>query len=116
MEPLMASSAEWCEAFNVTVYDPDGWDRTNFDWSWAEIIDSHEFLKRFGRSTVLVQQARTPDEARAWLRQHRANQQRDDPSTRRRVMNKHERVLAWVDPPRANPQRDEAQTGRQGDA
>lgn len=69
--PVLATSDEWCEAFGVTVYDPDGWDRTDFETSWSEEIDCHEFMKRFGRSTVLVQMARTPAEARTHIRNAR---------------------------------------------
>lgn len=46
------SSSVWCDKFNVRVLDPDGWDRTNFDESWNELITEEEFKKRLMRSTV----------------------------------------------------------------
>jgi hypothetical protein len=32
--------------------DADGWDRMNFDESWAELINHEEFLNRAFRSTM----------------------------------------------------------------
>jgi hypothetical protein len=43
----------WSKKFEVTVLDPDGWDRANFDVSWSEEIDEEEFKKRLQRSTSL---------------------------------------------------------------
>jgi hypothetical protein len=37
----------------IVVYDPDGWDRSNFDVSWAEKITEEEFNKRLATSTCL---------------------------------------------------------------
>jgi len=50
---LMSSTA-WCEKIGVLVLDPDGWDRANFDQSWAELISEAEFRARLQRSTVMV--------------------------------------------------------------
>ena len=38
---------------NFTVLDPDGWDRKNFEESWAEEITEAEFNKRLVASTVV---------------------------------------------------------------
>ena len=38
----------------VIVYDPDGWDRTNYDFSWyEEQITQEEFNDRVSNSTTL---------------------------------------------------------------
>lgn len=37
----------------VTILDPDGWDRTNLEWSYnEELVTQDEFKKRFMRSTI----------------------------------------------------------------
>lgn len=35
----------------ITVLDPDGWDRSNFEQSWNEPITCYEFEVRLGLST-----------------------------------------------------------------
>lgn len=35
----------------IVVMDPDGWDRKNYEESWAEPITSLEMSKRLGTST-----------------------------------------------------------------
>lgn len=50
---LEKSSKDWAEEYQVTVYDPDGWDRTNFDESWSELISEEEFVRRCSVSTVI---------------------------------------------------------------
>lgn len=35
----------------IVVLDPDGWDRSNFEESWAEAITRDEFESRIGTST-----------------------------------------------------------------
>lgn len=50
------TSDEWLatdEFAGVQVMDPDGWDRQNFQESWAEKITHDEFMRRLCRSTVL---------------------------------------------------------------
>ena len=48
------TSEEWQKQFGCLVYDPDGWDRNNFDYSWfEEKISKQEFLMRFSYSTIL---------------------------------------------------------------
>lgn len=37
----------------LTIMDPDGWDRKNYDESWAEEITQEEFEKRVAISTIL---------------------------------------------------------------
>jgi hypothetical protein len=44
-------SATWTKILDVTVSDPDGWDRKDFDASWSEKITREEFELRLGRST-----------------------------------------------------------------
>lgn len=45
-------SATWTQVTGVIVYDPDGWDRQNFQASWGEKITIAEFRRRAGKSTV----------------------------------------------------------------
>lgn len=54
------SSQQWSERFNVMVTDPDGWDRKNFDASWAEEITEDEFRRRLHRSSSLSLSKRKP--------------------------------------------------------
>lgn len=47
------SSVDWLKDFpNLVILDPDGWDRSNFDESWAELISREEFLDRVTKSTL----------------------------------------------------------------
>jgi hypothetical protein len=53
------TSQEWLETipkkYKVTIFDPDGWDRTNYDYSfYEEQITLKEFKDRLMRSTVLA--------------------------------------------------------------
>lgn len=36
------------------IYDPDGWDRTDFATSWEEPIDLLEMTRRMNLSTVMM--------------------------------------------------------------
>lgn len=47
------NSEAWSIHKDVTVYDPDGWDRKNFAESWAEVITEEEFDKRVFSSTII---------------------------------------------------------------
>lgn len=38
----------------VTVLDPDGWDRKNFEHSWAEELTREEFDSRLTLCTVQI--------------------------------------------------------------
>lgn len=52
------TSAEWNEIINkprgIIVWDPDGWDRSNYQYSWfEEPITEHEFNLRMMKSTSI---------------------------------------------------------------
>lgn len=47
-------SSDWGIQFGLTVTDPDGWDRQNFDASWAELISEEEFKRRLSKSTSIT--------------------------------------------------------------
>jgi hypothetical protein len=49
------TSEQWHEKFSDTVIlDPDGWDRSNWDFSWyEERIDYQEYQSRLAASTVI---------------------------------------------------------------
>lgn len=49
---ILRSSALWQMITGVIIMDPDGWDRQNFDESWAEEITLDEFKRRVWMSTV----------------------------------------------------------------
>lgn len=50
---IKKTSAEWIKEVGYEVLDPDGWDRTNFDYSWnKEKITMAEFQRRLTLSTV----------------------------------------------------------------
>lgn len=47
------TSEEWQKTYHSTILDPDGWDRSNFDYSWyKENITFNEFVTRAMNSTV----------------------------------------------------------------
>ena len=52
MNAVERRSGEWCLLFGVTVIDPDGWDRKDFQRSWNEPITEAEFKRRVAVSTV----------------------------------------------------------------
>lgn len=52
---IKKTSADWAKEVNIMVLDPDGWDRTNYDYSFnQEKITKQEFNIRLVKSTVLV--------------------------------------------------------------
>lgn len=52
-EPILKTSKEWNSEDIFIVLDPDGWDRSNFKYSWfEELITKNEYDKRFVASTV----------------------------------------------------------------
>lgn len=53
-QPVYQNSSAWSEKLRVRVLDPDGWDRANFEQSWAEMISEEEFRARLQRSTTMV--------------------------------------------------------------
>lgn len=51
---MLKTSEEWYQEIKgfIQVMDPDGWDRSNFDYSWhQEKITKAEFSSRVSRST-----------------------------------------------------------------
>lgn len=56
------TSEDWYENFQEllphwlngrSIYDPDGWNRKDFDYSWGEeLITLKEFINRAGQSTL----------------------------------------------------------------
>ena len=53
------TSEEWFklvpEEFGLVIYDPDGWDRTNYYYSYyQEEITKEEFINRVMGSTCLI--------------------------------------------------------------
>ena len=56
MTQELKTSEEW-QKFDpeIIVYDPDGWDRGNYQYSWyEEKITYLEYLMRRSRSTIKV--------------------------------------------------------------
>ena len=50
---IKKTSAEWIKQVGYEILDPDGWDRTNYDYSFnKEKITMEEFQKRLSLSTV----------------------------------------------------------------
>lgn len=52
------TSQEWLESipkeFGVVIYDPDGWNRKNYKYSFhEELITKEEFKMRLSNSTIL---------------------------------------------------------------
>lgn len=49
------TSEQWQSAYpNPQVLDPDGWDRTNYDYSWGEeLITYKEYMERVMLSTCI---------------------------------------------------------------
>lgn len=57
MENLYQTAKAWLkepEYENILILDPDGWDRSNFERSWNELIDRDEFNIRLNKSTVKI--------------------------------------------------------------
>jgi hypothetical protein len=53
MKPIKKVSSEWIKEVGYEIIDPDGWDRTNFDYSFnKEKITFEEFKNRIMNSTV----------------------------------------------------------------
>lgn len=49
---IKKSSEAWYKDYPFRIIDPDGWDRRNFDASWAEEITEDEFFLRADMSTI----------------------------------------------------------------
>jgi CRISPR/Cas system-associated protein Csx1 len=57
-EGIKKTSKEWYEELypnrEVIIMDPDGWDRSNWEFSWGEeLIDKNEFAIRVMSSTCM---------------------------------------------------------------
>jgi hypothetical protein len=56
-EPILKVSSEWEKELlkdGWAIMDPDGWDRTNYDYSFnKELITKDEFNRRVGISTMI---------------------------------------------------------------
>tara|TARA_R110002012_G_scaffold49804_5_gene128897 strand:- start:17640 stop:17903 length:264 start_codon:yes stop_codon:yes gene_type:complete len=55
--PLLKTSADWKESLcpELVILDPDGWDRSNYEYSFnEELISEKEFIGRLIGSTVMV--------------------------------------------------------------
>jgi hypothetical protein len=49
---MLKTSEDWQKECNVIIYDADGWDRKNFQYSWhEELISKNEFERRLSSST-----------------------------------------------------------------
>lgn len=53
MSEIRKTSAEWIKEYGYEIIDADGWDGSNFDYSfYQEKITREEFKLRLKRSTV----------------------------------------------------------------
>lgn len=50
---MKKTSKEWQQIHSeITVLDPDGWDRKNYDFSWSEeLVTEYEYFRRRMLST-----------------------------------------------------------------
>lgn len=55
------TSEEWSQIINnVQVVDPDGWNRSNFQYSWfEEKIPVEEYINRVEKSTIKMRSKET---------------------------------------------------------
>lgn len=55
---MKKTSQQWCEQKDMElgkdILDPDGWDRSDFENSWNEMITEDEFNNRVSMSTIRV--------------------------------------------------------------
>jgi hypothetical protein len=49
---MKKTSQDWMTEFGDMILDPDGWDRSNFDQSWNELITREEYISRRTQSTT----------------------------------------------------------------
>lgn len=55
-EEILKTSEHWEKEIDSdwVILDPDGWDRSNWQYSWhEELISKAEYLKRMMRCTVM---------------------------------------------------------------
>lgn len=53
---VVKNSTEWLASTkykHLSILDPDGWDRENFNESWNELITEEEFIHRLMNSTIM---------------------------------------------------------------
>lgn len=53
----LKTSEQWYEKYKdkLTILDPDGWDRKNYNYSWfEELITEREFNHRASCSTISI--------------------------------------------------------------
>lgn len=51
---MKKTSSEWIKEYDCKIIDPDGWDRTNYNYSFnKEKITRKEFELRLVKSTIL---------------------------------------------------------------
>lgn len=75
---MLKTSEEWNKEANgcVRVMDPDGWDRSNFQFSWyEEKISKQEFCNRVFRSTTDMMKHKEFD---AWARRDTKTEKEND--------------------------------------
>jgi hypothetical protein len=52
---ILKTSKEWNDIHKIEIHDPDGWDRSNYQYSfYEEKITEDEFKDRVMRSTINV--------------------------------------------------------------
>lgn len=61
MDATKKTSLDWYNEIpkdlGFVIYDPDGWDRSNYEFSFnQELITKEEFMNRVASSTVLTNQ------------------------------------------------------------
>jgi len=60
-ERITRTTEEWVKIHDFNVYDPDGWDRSNLQYSWyEEKITWSEYESRAIRSTCKISPLPTP--------------------------------------------------------
>lgn len=53
---ILKTSKEWAKEVSYAIIDPDGWDRSNFNYSFnQEKITFSEFNRRSRLSTIIIE-------------------------------------------------------------
>ncbi|MDO8713996.1 MAG: hypothetical protein Q7K13_05905 [Polynucleobacter sp.] len=50
---IKLNGMDWSIKYGITVLDPDGWDRTNYEASWAELLTEADFKLRLSKSSSI---------------------------------------------------------------
>jgi hypothetical protein len=58
-ENITRTPAEWSAIKNITILDPDGWDRRNLAEDWAKPLTESEFDRKASHCTIRTNR-RTP--------------------------------------------------------